>query len=654
ENHFSENHLAYLLGEDLPIKGHRIQKPYIQLFESLEGLYLQARQQKPASFDKVWDTYTINEQSHEVIVEKLKQNDRVIITAAAPGVEVHEEAFVTLTKIAEDLNTFIILFAEAGQPMLLDPLLVNHPLVHIIHDSIEVSPWLKINTLPLPFKRQDSNSPLRLPGRGGQRGQTHIIGSPQLRDELIPTNDNHLFPHRIVTSGAISKAWYSGKRPISGVTDDGARDVHVIGAVMLEKDRDDSGLDGLGTPNTWHLRQLEWSEHSRSFLDNDVRYSLRSEHKVKRFKPVPKNENKKRLVEENIDERLDDTEKHNQLIKAYQQKTLTKNQVRPEYMVFGDEHIGGEDHFAFFQNKIEAILKYKPKRIVLHDLFDGKSINHWESQNMLIMAKKAANNELNLKAELDKVVAYVNQLLKFDEELSIIIVESNHNNWLTRLLREAEKLSQPINDPLVYELIHSALNMEIDPLEYYMTKRADKILADPDRKFREGYISKLIDDTRVQFLPKGTSLKVGPIDFSIEIGEHGHNGGGFRGAGITLRTTAGRSYTGIAYGHTHSPGRNGRAGNAGASISPRQDYALAGASATGMAFINVYDDGIFQVYNFNPHSQTYELGDGTPLPAKEFFYSIDGETWPRVIENEEKGKGLDTLDQWRGVSVVGE
>ncbi|MCB0356816.1 MAG: hypothetical protein KDD40_07400, partial [Bdellovibrionales bacterium] len=653
DRHFSENHLAYLLGEELPIKGHRIQKPYIQLFESLESLYNQARQLKPDSFDKVWDSYQINEESHDVIVQMLKDKDRVILTSAAPGVEVHEEAFVALTKFAEKMDAFIVVFAEAGQPMRLDPLLVNHPLVHIVHDSIEISPWLKINTLPLPFKRQDANSPLRLPGRGGQRGQTHIIGHPQLRDELIPTIDNHLFPHRIVTTGAISKGWYSGRRPISGVTDDGARDVHIIGAVLLEKDNQESGLDGLGTPNTWHIRQIEWSEHSKSLLDNGTSYSFRPEQKLKRFKPIPKNEYEARLKEENIEEHLDASEKHNRLISAYQAKELIETPVRPEYLVFGDEHVGGEDNYSFFQNKINAIKKYRPKRIVLHDLFDGKSINHWESQNLLIMAKKAANNELNLKAELDKVVAYVNFLLNMDSELGIIIVESNHNNWLTRLLREAEKLSQPINDPLVYELIHSALNMDIDPLEYYMTRRAEKVLADPDRKFREGYLTQLIDDTRVQFLPKGTSLKVGPADVSIEVGEHGHNSGGFRGGGISMRTTAGRSYSAIVNGHTHSPGRNGRAGNVGASIF-RPDYGIAGASATGMAFGTIYADGIFQVYIYNPHSQSYELGEGKPLPANEFFYSFDGEEWPRVIQHEEKGKGLDTLDQWRGVSVTGE
>ena len=652
ENHFTLNHIAYLLGEELPIKSLRIQKPYIRLFDSLENLYRQASQLKPASFDKVLDKYQINAESQQVIVENLQSRKRVIFTAAAPGVEIHEEAFSALVKFAEEKDAFIVVFAEAGQPMRLDPLLVNHPLVHIIHDNIEISPWLKANTLPLHFKRQDPNSPLRLPGRGGHRGQIHIIGHPQLREEYVPTNDNHIFPHRILTTGAITKAWYAAKRPIGGVTDDQARDVHVIGALLLEKDSAESGWDGLGTPNTWHPRHIEWSEHSKSFIDNGFRYTFRKELELTRFKPVPKNENLKRQQTLGIDEKLDDVGKHQSLFETYSQSELRKISIQPEYMVFGDEHIGGEDHYSFFQEKREAIKKFKPKRIVLHDLFDGKSINHWESQNMLIMAKKAANNELNLKVELDKVVAYVNQLLLLDDELTVIIVESNHNNWLTRLLKEADKLSQPINDPLVYELIHAALNMDIDPLEYYLTKRSEKILSDPDRKFRESHLTSLIDESRVQFLPKGTSLKVGPADFSIEIGEHGHNGGGFRGAGITLRSTAGRSYTGIVYGHTHSPGRFNRSGNAGASISPRQDYAMAGASATGMAFINVYDDGTFQVHTYDPHSQTYELGEGQyPLPAKEFFFVTEYQSWPRVIEHEEKEKNIDTLDQWRGVSV---
>ncbi len=655
QSHFTLNHLAYLVGEEMPLKGESIQKPYIHLFSSLEEIYQLAYRIKPSAFDKVLDKYTHNRESQQKIIELIRQKPRMILTSAAPGVEIHEEAFAALIKIAEAQQAFIVVFAEAGQPARLDPLLLNHPLVHIIHDSIEVSPWLKLNTLPLHFKRLDPNSPLRQPGRGGQRGQTQIVGHPQLRDEYLPTNDNHLFPHRIITTGAITKAWYAAKKPIGGVTDNQARDVHAIGALILEKDRMDSGLDGLGTPNTWHSRHLEWSPHSKSFTDKGTRYSFREDWPLQRFRPVPKDENLRRLKDLEIEPHLDDSLKHEKVLMSFMQKKLLATSVRPEYLVIGDKHIGGEDHYAFSQVELEALKKFNPKRVVLHDLFDGKSINHWESKDMLIMAKKAAAGELFLQDELDKVTAYVNQLLVLNPELTVVVVESNHYNWLVRLLKETRELSQPINDPLVHELIHAALNMDINPLEYYMAKRAEIIRRDPNRKYREGYVTELVDSSRVQFLPKGSSLKAGPMDFSIEIGEHGHNGGGMRGTGITLRTTAGRSYTGIVYGHTHSPGRANRSGNAGASISPRQDYSLGGASATGMAFVAVYDDGTFQVHIFDHNSQSYELGEGhEPLPPEEFFYSLNGQEWPRLIEHEEKEKNIDTLDQWRGFNSPNE
>lgn len=649
EPSFTQDHLAYLMNEPMP-SNKKPPSPYIRLFESSQHVYKRAHARSPKSFDQVLNKYEINKESHEKIMQLLKQKSRVFITAAAPGVEVHEEAMANLIKMAESMDGFIIVYAEAGRPGNIDPFLINHPLIHIIHDTIELTPWLKLNTLPVHFKRVDPRSPLRAPGRGGPREQMQIVGHPQMSDETTPTIDNHLFPRRLLTTGAITKPWYASKFTIGGVTDDQARDVHVIGALLLEKDRNDSGVDGLGTPGTYHAFQLEWSWHSHSFTDRGVRYRVRSDDKISRFKPIPKEEFEAQRAAF-VPTVKDDNEAHVKLLEYYLQQPQIKTHVRPEYIIPGDKHIGGEDHFTFTQAEADAIRKYRPKRFVAHDLADNKSISHWDTQDIVIMAKKAIAGELDLSAELDKVVAYTNQILLSDPEIVFVVVESNHNNWLNRLLNEIQKLSQPINDPLVYEMMHAKLNLGIDPLEYYMKHRSDAVLSNPMRKSREGYVARLIDPVRVQFLPKGASLKFGPIDYSLEQGEHGHNSGGFKGGGISLHSSAGRSYTGINYGHTHNPGRNGRAGNAGASISPRQSYALGGASSAGMAFILAYDDGTFQVNQFNPHSNTYELGDGVPMSADEFFYvdAQSGQAWPRQIENEEKEKNVQTLDQFRRV-----
>jgi hypothetical protein len=64
---------------------------------------------------------------------------------------------------------------------------------------------------------------------------------------------------------------------------------------------------------------------------------------------------------------------------------------------------------------------------------------------------------------------------------------------------------------------------------------------------------------------------------------------------------------------------------------------------------NIYDDGTFQVHIFDHNSQSYELGaQGKPLPPEEFFYELGNIKWPRLNRHEEKGKNIDTLDQWSG------
>lgn len=613
---FNMNDLSYMVGDGfLPsmiedgktvqIKGaveHPL--PYeFSLFKGLMDLYHRTRRDSPNQFERVVDLYKLDEAHHQKIIDQFKAHKRMIVTWAAPRVEIDKDLFNSMLEYAKEQDAFIVVVPEAGQAMELDPILLNHPNVFICINTIEFTPWLKLNALPLPGKRIDPLSNLRAPSRGGDRGVVNIVGHPQMRDEILPTADNEFFPHRLISTGSVSKAWYNSKFIIGHVTDQQARDVHMLGFLVVEKDKANSGIDGTGTANTVHTRHVEYIPESKSIIDLGRRYTAKG----------------------SVD-------------------------VRPEVMVPGDDHVGHE-HLEFAREKIRIIKKYRPLKYVSHDVFDGTSINHWEAQNPLIMAKKALAGELNLTQELTRVVHFMNAILSADPEIVVVIDDANHNAWLVRLLQEMQKLGQPQNDPMVAELWNAWHNLGMQPLEYFLIERAKKIMNDPDLVRRTNFVPALIDPSRVQFIDAGQSLKVGPQHRMVEIGEHGHHSGGMTKAALSLRMSAGRAYNGIVYGHTHSSGRNFRSANAGASIG-KGSYAIGGPSAVDMGFVFIYGDGSLQLHHYDDKSLSWALeANDNVAPAINYEYRNRdlGITYPRVVIQEDQKMNLDTIDQFRSV-----
>jgi hypothetical protein len=91
----------------------------------------------------------------------------------------------------------------------------------------------------------------------------------------------------------------------------------------------------------------------------------------------------------------------------------------------------------------ELIPKLKPKEIILHDVFDGYSINHHEEKDWVKNYQKSVAGTDSLKTEINNLVAWLKTIKKFNP----VVVFSNHDDFLNRFIVNSnpQKLVNPQN-----------------------------------------------------------------------------------------------------------------------------------------------------------------------------------------------------------------
>lgn len=107
------------------------------------------------------------------------------------------------------------------------------------------------------------------------------------------------------------------------------------------------------------------------------------------------------------------------------------------FIVWGDLHLTQEDTTAVELAK-ELTRKLKVKDVILHDLFDGVSVNPHSEKDPFRMLEKEEYEEDNLKKELDYLFDWLDNTT---EELTcskLNIVASNHNDFLDRFLKNTD------------------------------------------------------------------------------------------------------------------------------------------------------------------------------------------------------------------------
>jgi hypothetical protein len=236
-------------------------------------------------------------------------------------------------------------------------------------------------------------------------------------------------------------------------------------------------------------------------------------------------------------------------------------------IVLGDLHVGSHDK-KVLDKTLELISDLMPSHVVLHDVFDGKSISHHEEKDPFLQYQKELDGTNSLKNEISSVL----ECLKLFEKYNTVIVRSNHDDFIDRWLKNTDwrKTITPKNS-----------------LEYMQYSSAILSGEAPN-----GIIPWIINKHYPNFITLGRSDSY--IVNGWELGQHGDIGSnGSRGSLQQFRKLNNK----IIVGHYHSPGRKDGALSVGTSTHLRVGYNI-GASAWLQSHIIIHTDSQAQHINF--------------------------------------------------------
>lgn len=261
--------------------------------------------------------------------------------------------------------------------------------------------------------------------------------------------------------------------------------------------------------------------------------------------------------------------------------TVSKNK-KISACIFGDMHYGHEDQ-EVVNKTISALKILKPDHVVLHDVFDGYSISHHTMKDPFEQYRKEVMGTNSLKYEINYML---DELKKFTSFKNVVIVRSNHDDFIDRWLKNGDWKKQP-----------TAKN-SLEYMEY--SQILLKQYADGGQV--KGVIPELINREFPEFITLGRSDSY--MVNGWELAQHGDVGSnGSRGSLHQFRNLN----TKIIVGHYHSPGRLDGALSVGTSTKLRVGYNV-GASGWLQSHVFIYPNGKAQHINFiNGEFTTFEL-----------------------------------------------
>lgn len=322
---------------------------------------------------------------------------------------------------------------------------------------------LYVSTIKLSAKQKDPVTGL---GRIGQRNGSFIYASPKQRLKVTPVSNDKL-PHLMMTTGAITVPSYGVFSYMAERSAYIAEHDHVMGALVVEVLDDEH----------FQVRQVQADERGH-FID---------------------------------------------IGKEYRPNCVMD--VQPAAFVLGDWH-SGETDWTVACAWFDLIKTLNPKRVVLHDVFNGMSINHHDEDKAILRAQRSAKNELNLDDEIVQVASDLTRFAKLVDE--VVVVRSNHDEFLERYLQFGKYVADPLNHRLSLRLALAMLDGQ-DPLKFAVEEYLDP-----------SYRSK------INWLTRDQDYKIA----RIQLGAHGDKGAnGAKGSLPTMEAAYGNSIT----GHSHSP-----------------------------------------------------------------------------------------------------
>jgi hypothetical protein len=441
-------------------------------FVNISGLRKAAKMAFPESFCGIIEEedYT-NEKSKSKLQKEIKKYKRFVITTAINGQWIHPGFMSSLENFAKLKNAKVLILPAHDPAHNLDNEIEWHFDESItkhtfIFDQVALNANISISSLRINAKQINPTTGL---GRICQGDGSFIFASPKQSLEYNPVS-NVKYPHAQMTTGACTIPNYSSTKGNSLRTAFIAEHDHIIGALVVE----------IQDKEVYHFRQLQ-SDEEGGFCDLGYYYKKND----KPLKVVPK-------------------------------------------LVMGDYHAGEHDDSAIGAWE-EIINELKVDEVILHDLFNGKSINHHEENNIVLRARYAKNGLLDLKNELSVTGQQVNRIFNHKSIKKAIVIKSNHDEFLQRWLEQGK--------------------FKYDPINFQVGCQLATLLVDGCNALEQGlaYYGMIKDKEKLVFLDRDQDYKIA----GIVLGNHGDKGpNGSHGNKQNLE----RAYGKCVIGHSHTPG----------------------------------------------------------------------------------------------------
>ena len=493
-------------------------------FGSLSALDDQARASFPNKFFDVSVESLYSPKAISNLRDRVANCKKFVITTAVNGCDVHDDFYAALKKYCKTNDAQLLVLVSS------DPA-ANLPVYNrkwgtisaklqndmIVLEDTRLNSNVFISTIKLSAKSIDPTTGL---GRIGQRNGTFIYASPKQRLRAVATSNKKL-PHFLMTTGSVTVPNYNTELYMSQRTAYIAENDHVLGAIIVE----------IVDDQIYHFRQIQ-ANSKGVFFDLGKEYSANS-------------------------------------IKT----------SRPEAFILGDWHSGSTDPTARRAWE-EVSLLLKPKKIFLHDAFDGLSINHHEENKHILKAKRAETGQLSLESELKGLAQDLQDMLDLTDE--VIIVKSNHDVFLEHYLQKGKYVEDPHNHKLALKIASAYLD-GLDPLKFGVSL----FFQDKEKWSKVRWLS-IDDDFQVE---------------GIQCGAHGQLGSnGAKGSLQAMEAAYGNSVS----GHSHTPEILRGAWQVGTSSLLKLEYNR-GASSWLHSSCLVYPGGARQMINSIEGSWRLEL-----------------------------------------------
>lgn len=247
-----------------------------------------------------------------------------------------------------------------------------------------------------------------------------------------------------------------------------------------------------------------------------------------------------------------------------------KTIVQPEAIILGDLHVGDTNKKAFAHSLL-TIRNLKPKRVVLHDLFNGSSINPHEVGHLLTSLRNLQQKRDSLENELKEVHKVVSTLSVQFPNIQFLVAESNHDIFLERYLDSKMFIDHPQNFLHAIKMIPLILEGKKPTLQIGL-----ELFGKLPHNF---HFARVDEEHRVR---------------GVELAYHGHNGlNGSRGTSASFDRFNLRMIT----GHEHSPKLYANGMVVGTNTHLKLPYTK-GAGSWGHANGILYADGKYGLLPF--------------------------------------------------------